>query len=350
MSGGVDSSVAAYLTQQAGYECIGCTMKLFDNADAAVSADKTCCSLDDTEDARSVAFRLGMLHYVFNYTEQFRESVIGSFNKSYLRGETPNPCVECNRILKFTALLERAKILGCEKLVTGHYARIVQTENGWELRKAADPAKDQSYFLHMLSLEQLAHILFPLGDIPKTKAREIAETQGFRNARKHDSQDICFVPDGDYARVIAQNVPQLPPPGDYVNTRGEVIGRHEGIIHYTIGQRRGLGIALGRVQYVVGIDAAHDRVIIGDSADLFTDTARLAGVNWISGTIPEAPVRCAAKIRSRHTEQPAVITFTDETHAVLKFDEPQRAITPGQYAVFYEGDTVLGGGKIENDR
>ena len=244
MSGGVDSSVAAYLTQQAGYECIGCTMKLFDNADAAVSADKTCCSLDDTEDARSVAFRLGMLHYVFNYTEQFRESVIGSFNKSYLRGETPNPCVECNRILKFTALLERAKILGCEKLVTGHYARIVQTETGWELRKAADPAKDQSYFLHMLSQEQLAHILFPLGDIPKTKAREIAETQGFRNARKHDSQDICFVPDGDYARVIAQNVPQLPPPGDYVNTRGEVIGRHEGIIHYTIGQRRGLGIAL----------------------------------------------------------------------------------------------------------
>ena len=347
MSGGVDSSVAAYLTKEAGYECIGCTMKLFDNGDAAVSdSGKACCTLEDAEDARAVAFRLGMPHYMFNYKDEFRRCVIGQFVESYRHGETPNPCVECNRILKFQALMERAKVLGCEKLVTGHYARVVQTENGWQLRKGVDPAKDQSYFLHMLTQEQLAHILFPLGELSKPEARAIAEAQGFRNAKKHDSQDICFVPDGDYARVIAQHAGELPPRGEYVDTAGNVLGTHEGIIHYTIGQRRGLGIALGRVQYVVGIDAAHDRVVIGDSADLFTDTAYLSGVNWIPGKVPEEPVRCSAKIRSRHKEQPALLTFTDETHAVLKYDEPQRAITPGQYAVFYDGDNVLGGGRI----
>ena len=347
MSGGVDSSVAAYLTKEAGYECIGCTMKLFENADAAVTdTGKACCTLEDAADARAVAYRLGMLHYVFNYTEQFRSCVIGQFVESYRHGETPNPCVECNRVLKFTALLDRAKVLGCKKLVTGHYARVVETENGWQLRKGIDPQKDQSYFLHMLTQEQLAHILFPLGGLPKTETRAIAEAQGFVNSHKRDSQDICFVPDGDYARVIAEHTQTLPPPGDYVDVNGNVLGRHEGIIHYTIGQRRGLGIALGRVQYVVGIDAARDRVVIGDSEALFTDTAQLSGVNWIPGTPPEAPVRCSAKIRSRHKEQPALLTFTDETHAVLKFDTPQRAITPGQYAVFYDGDNVLGGGKI----
>lgn len=347
MSGGVDSSVAAYLTQQAGYECIGCTMKLFDSGDAAIPEDsRVCCTLDDAEDARSVAFRLGMPHYVFNFTEQFRAQVIGQFVQSYQHGETPNPCVECNRYLKFQLLLERAAVLGCEKLVTGHYARVVQTETGWQLRKGVDPAKDQSYFLHMLTQAQLAHILFPLGDLPKTETRAIAEEHGFRNAHKRDSQDICFVPDGDYARVIAEHADRLPPPGDYVDTAGKVVGRHQGIIHYTVGQRRGLGIALGHTVYVVGIDAAHDRVIIGDNDALFSDTAHLSEVNWIAGKPPEAPVRCTAKIRYRHKEQPAEVRFTGETTAVLKFDEPQRAITAGQYAVFYDGDNVLGGGRI----
>ena len=347
MSGGVDSSVAAYLTQQAGYECIGCTMKLYENADAALPEDsRTCCTMDDAADARAVAFRLGMPHYVFNYTEAFRRQVIGQFIESYRHGETPNPCVECNRHLKFGELMERAKILGCEKLVTGHYARVVQTETGWQLRRGADPAKDQSYFLHMLTQEQLAHILFPLGDLPKSETRMIAEEHGFRNARKRDSQDICFVPDGDYARVIEEHTSQLPPPGDYVDLEGNVVGRHQGIIHYTVGQRRGLGIALGHTVYVVGIDAAHDRVIIGENEALFSDTAHLSDVNWIAGNPPAESVRCTAKIRYRHKEQPATVRFTGDTTAVLRFDEPQRAITAGQYAVFYDGDIVLGGGRI----
>ena len=345
MSGGVDSGVAAYLTRQAGYECIGCTMKLFDNADAAVS-DKTCCSLDDTEDARAVAFRLGMRHYVFNFTEQFREQVIGKFVQCYLRGETPNPCIDCNRTMKFAALLERADVLGCDKIVTGHYARIEQTENGFLLKKAADPSKDQTYVLYMLTQAQLARILFPLGGLTKPQVREIAEAQGFVNAHKRESQDICFVPDGDYARVIEAQTGIQPEPGDFVDRQGNVLGRHQGIIRYTVGQRRGLGIALGEPAYVCGIDVPQNRVIIGTNADLFSARVRVRDVNWISGAPPEEPIRCRAKIRYRHPEQPAALRFTDSTAAELIFESPQRAATAGQAAVFYDGDTVLGGGTI----
>ena len=348
MSGGVDSSVAAHLTIQAGYDCLGCTMRLYDNADAAVSGESTCCSLDDVEDARAVAFRLGMPHYVFNFTDEFREQVIGKFIRCYQCGKTPNPCIECNRHLKFEKLLERAQVLGCEKIVTGHYAQVVETENGFQLRRGADASKDQSYVLYMLTQQQLRHILLPLGGMTKPEVRRIAEEQGFINARKHDSQDICFVPDGDYARVIQAHTGEIPEPGDFVDLQGNVIGQHQGLIHYTVGQRRGLGIALGKPAYVCGLDVPHNRVIIGTNDDLFTDTCTVEAVNWIPGAPPQEPVRCQAKIRYRHPAQPATVTFTDDRTAILKFDAPQRAITAGQAAVFYDGEIVLGGGEIRS--
>ena len=346
MSGGVDSAVSAYLMQQAGYDCIGCTMRLFENADANVSSEKSCCSLDDTEDARAVAHRLGMPHYVFNFTEEFRETVIGKFIRCYQCGKTPNPCIECNRYLKFEKLLERAAALGCDQLVTGHYAQVVETDSGYELRRGADPAKDQSYVLYMLTQAQLAHIRFPLGGMTKQETRRLAEQLGFVNAHKHDSQDICFVPDGDYARVIQAHTGETPVPGDFVDLQGNVIGRHQGIIHYTVGQRRGLGIAVGKPAYVCALDVPQNRVVIGENSDLFSDTCTVEQFNWIAGEPPAEPVRCQAKIRYRHPAQPAVLTFTDQNTAVLKFDEPQRAITAGQAAVCYDGETVLGGGEI----
>ena len=217
MSGGVDSSVAAYLTMQAGYECIGCTMRLYDNEDAGLAAEKTCCSLDDTEDARAVANRLGIPFYVFNFTDLFREKVIGNFVSCYLCGKTPNPCIECNRYLKFEKLLERAEALGCDKVVTGHYAQIVETDAGYQLRRGADHSKDQSYVLYMLTQAQLSHIMLPLGGMTKTEVRAIAEAQGFVTAHKRDSQDICFVPDGDYARIVEQQSGITPEGGDFVD-------------------------------------------------------------------------------------------------------------------------------------
>ena len=346
MSGGVDSSAAAYLTAQAGYTCIGCTMKLYENEDAGISNSRTCCSLDDIEDARSVAFRLGMQYYVFNFTEDFRKQVIGKFCDCYACGRTPNPCIDCNRYMKFEKLLERAEILGCEKIVTGHYARIEETDSGYVLKKAADAGKDQSYVLYMLTQKQLGKILFPLGGLQKSQVREIAEAQGFVNARKADSQDICFVPDGDYARVIQMQTGLTPEPGEFVDRQGHVLGTHQGLIHYTIGQRRGLGIALGKPAYVCGLDTAQNRVIIGAHADLMHTACTVTDINWIAGTPPQEPVRCKAKIRSRHPEPPDLLQYTDENTAVLTFDAPQRAITAGQAAVFYDGETVLGGGEI----
>ena len=347
MSGGVDSSVAAHLTLQAGYTGIGCTMRLYDNADAGLPEDsRTCCTLDDTEDARSVAFRLGMPFYVFNFTAEFRQRVIQPFAQSYLRGETPNPCIECNRCLKFERLMHRAAELGCEKLVTGHYAQVIETDSGFELHKAADRAKDQSYVLYMLTQAQLSHLLLPLGGMTKEQVRQIAEREGFVNAHKRDSQDICFVPDGDYARVVERTVGASQPHGEFVDTKGNVLGEHQGILHYTVGQRRRLGLSLGKVQYVCGIDAEHNRVVIGDHADLFSDTAEVRAVSWVAGHLPEEPLRCSAKIRYRHTEQPCLLTPVGENRVRLKFDAPQRAVTAGQAAVFYDGDRVLGGGTI----
>lgn len=337
LSGGVDSSAAACLTLRAGYEGVGCIMRLHADTEQTET---------DIEDARRVAERLHIPFHVFDFRARFREQVIGHFCAQYLAGRTPNPCIECNRCFKFGALAEQAAALGCDTIVTGHYARTEETAAGMVLKRAADPAKDQSYVLHMLTQEQLRHIFFPLGTLTKAEARALAEAEGFVTAHKSDSQDICFVPDGDYARVIQSVTGITPKAGDYVDRQGTVLGRHEGLIHYTVGQRRGLGIALGKPAYVVGLDVPENRVIIGTNEDLFQRNCTVQHINWIAGTPPQTPVRCEAKIRYRHTAQPAVLQFHDTQTALLTFDAPQRAMTPGQSAVFYDGDIVLGGGEI----
>ena len=345
MSGGVDSGTAAFLTQQAGYVCTGCIMRLHDTKKADLpDADSTG---NDIADARKIAEHLNMPFRVLDLRDRFREQVIGRFCRCYLEGRTPNPCIECNRCLKFGALLDFADALGCDKIVTGHYARIEETEQGFLLKRAADPAKDQSYVLYMLTQAQLARVMLPLGCLSKPEVRAIAAEQGLVSAHKSESQDICFVPDGDYARVICAQTGIRPEPGEFVDMQGHVLGQHAGLIHYTVGQRRGLGIAIGKPAYVVGLDVPQNRVVIGTNDDLFHRSCLVRNVNWISGTPPQAPVRCQAKIRYRHPAQPAAVQFTDDSTALLTFDAPQRAITAGQAAVFYDGETVLGGGEIE---
>ena len=346
MSGGVDSSVAAYLAQREGYECIGCTMKLYTNEDAGLSERHTCCSLDDVEDTRSVAYRLGMPYYVFNFSEGFRERVMLPFAADYCRGRTPNPCIECNRCMKFEALLRRAEELGCDKIVTGHYARVERAGERYILRKALDGTKDQSYVLYAMTQRQLSRTLFPLGGMRKSETRAVAETQGFLNARKKDSQDICFAPDGDYAAAIERMTGEASRPGAFVSTDGRVLGEHRGIIHYTVGQRRGLGIPHPESLYVCRIDPERNEVVLGAERELYRRETEAADVNWIAGETPAAPVGCAVKIRYRAAEESAVV-YPEGDRARVVFDEPQRAITPGQAAVFYDGDTVLGGGTIE---
>ena len=347
MSGGVDSSVAALLTKESGDECIGATMKLYNNEDIGVHREKTCCSLDDVEDARAVAYDLGMPYYVLNFTEEFDEKVIRKFVQVYQNGGTPNPCIDCNRYLKFDHLLNRARELGCDYIATGHYVQRWQDENGrWGLRKNDDPGKDQSYVLYSLTQDQLAHTLFPLGGMHKDAVRAIAEEQGLCNARKHDSQDICFVPDGDYAKFIEKYTGKKTPEGDFVDKEGNYIGRHKGIIHYTIGQRRGLGIPAASRLYVCEISPKTNTVVLGDNADLFSSELEADSVNLISVDCLAEPKRVTAKIRYRHKEQPATAWQTPDGILHVKFDEPQRAITKGQAVVMYDGDEVVGGGVI----
>ena len=349
MSGGVDSSVAALLMQQKGYECVGATMKLFENEQAGVKREKTCCSLDDVEDARSVAYRLHMPYYVFNFTANFEKEVMDRFVCAYEKGWTPNPCIDCNKYMKFRHLLDWAEEHGMEYVVTGHYARVEQDEatGRFLLKKGLDEGKDQSYVLYNLTQEQLAHIRLPLGGLHKTEVREIAEQHKFVNARKHDSQDICFVPDGDYAAAVERLTGAHSAPGRFVDTQGKVLGTHRGIIHYTIGQRRGLGIAAETPLYVCGIDVPRNEVVLGRNDDLFSTELDASGCNWISGDVPGAPLRVTARIRYRQPEQPCTVTATGPDAVHVSFETPQRAITRGQAVVFYDGDTVLGGGTID---
>ncbi len=347
MSGGVDSSVAGYLTIKEGYECYGVTMKLFDSADAALSATHSCCSMDDINDARSVAESLGMPYEVIDFSERFKEKVLDDFVYRYENGMTPNPCIRCNRYLKFDKLLTHARELGCEIIVTGHYARNHYDEKRgrWQLMKALDDTKDQSYVLYLLSQDMLSKTRFPLGEMKKADARKIAGECGFITAEKKDSEDLCFVKEGSYTDFIKQRTGKDYPPGDFVNLEGSVMGQHKGIIGYTIGQRKGLGLSLKEPAYVTALDIPNNRVILGRNEDLFKRELWADEVNMVSWESIDEPVRLKAKVRYRHNEEWAVAEIKDGRLHVV-FDEPVRAITRGQAVVLYDGDVVVAGGTI----
>ena len=347
MSGGVDSSVAAFLLQKESLEVIGATMKLYNNEDIDFVSEKTCCSLDDVLDAKSVCARLGIRHYTLNMTDDFKKEVIERFISAYQNGFTPNPCIDCNRYMKFSKMLHKAQELDIDYVATGHYARIEKQGDRYILKKAVDLSKDQSYVLYSLTQEQLKMTKFPLGNYTKQQVREIAEENGFVNARKHESQDICFVPDGDYSKFIEYYTGKTYPCGDFVDMNGKRLGEHKGIIRYTIGQRRGLGLALPASMYVVEKDVDNNKVILGFNDDLFKKEVNVKNISFTACDGLDKPERLCAKIRYNQKEQPATVTQTDENHFKIVFDEPQRAITKGQAAVLYDGDTVVGGGTIE---
>ena len=344
MSGGVDSSVTAYLLKEQGYDCIGVTMKLYDGEDGRES---TCCSLRDVEDAKSVCHRLGIPHYTFNFTGDFDREVIAPFIRSYEQGRTPNPCIDCNRYLKFQRLYHRALELGCDYIATGHYVRRVEEADGTvTLHKALDADKEQSYVLYNMTQEQLRRTLFPLGELTKTEVREIAQREGFLNAKKHDSQDICFVPDGDYAAFIQEYTGKTYAPGPVYDVDGNKLGTHRGIIHYTIGQRKGLGLALGKPMYVKATDAEKNTVTLATNDQLFSSKVYAENLNWIAGDVPSEPKTVVARVRYHGKDQPATLHFLGNGNILADFQVAQRAVTPGQAIVFYQGDQMLGGAEI----
>ena len=342
MSGGVDSSAAALLLRRQGYDCDGAMLKLIPNSDSR------CCSADDAEDARAVAYRLGMKFYVFNEVDAFRRDVMEHFTAEYCAGRTPNPCIDCNRCLKFGTLLDRAVTLGYDFIATGNYARVIydETVGRYRLLRGADRRKDQSYVLYQLTQYQLAHLLLPVGDYDKPAIRDKAREAGLDNADKGDSQDICFVPDGDYVTFLQRQGLTLTP-GDFLDEAGRVLGRHRGLPCYTIGQGKGLGVAVGRHVYVLEKDRDRNAIVLGDDAALYVSSLLASHVNWISGQIPAAPVRCAAKTRYSQVETPCTAYPLPDGGLRVVFDQPQRAITAGQAVVLYDGDEVLGGGTIE---
>lgn len=349
MSGGVDSSAAALLLRQAGYDVVGVTLKLVDNSLAGLEGESGCCSLDDVEDARAAARRLHIPHYVFNMTDCFREEVVDPFVRDYEEGLTPNPCVECNRKIKFGALLRRAEELGWSRVATGHYARLDYDAGSgrWLLKKAACPDKDQSYVLAVLRQEQLSRALFPLGGLSKEEVRTIAREAGLLNARKRDSQDICFVPDGDYGAFLRRHTGREYPAGPFLYEDGTLLGRHKGIVDYTVGQRRGLGVSSNRGRlYVKEIRTGDNAVVLSGNDSLFARTLTANRLNLIPCARLDGPVRLRARIRYRMAEQPCVAEQTGEDTIRLTFDRPQRAITPGQTVVLYDGDVVVGAASI----
>jgi tRNA-specific 2-thiouridylase len=339
MSGGVDSSVVAALAARSGAETIGVTLQLYDHGEA-VGAKKTCCAGQDIYDARAVAERLGIAHYVFDYASRFRDSVIETFADEYARGRTPIPCVSCNQGVKFTDLLSLARDLGADCLATGHYVRRMAGPNGAELHRAADPARDQSYFLFATTRQQLDYLRFPLGDMPKAAVRELARELALTVADKPDSQDICFVPDGDYARVVKAVRPEAAVAGEIVDRAGRVLGTHQGLIHFTVGQRRGLEIGgQSAPLYVLRLEPESRRVVVGPKAALAVRSARLDGINWLGEVQRDG---LTAKVRSLARPVPA--RFDGES---VHFESPEYGVAPGQAAVLYEGDRVLGGGWID---
>ena len=346
MSGGVDSSVAAKILKSKGFDCVGCTMKLYDDPVTDENACHTCCSESDVFDAKSVAFSLGMPYYVFNFKDGFKEKVIDKFVESYLRGSTPNPCIDCNRYMKFDKLFERMVQLNCNFVATGHYARIEKSEDGlFILKKAVDPSKDQSYVLYSMTQYQLSHTLFPLGGLKKSETRKIAEENNFINAQKPDSQDVCFVPHGDYSEIIRLYAPHAPGEGNFVDKNGKILGRHKGYYSYTVGQRKGLGVSASKRVFVTQIHPGRNEVVLGDAEDLFVNEIFVTDCNFISGSIPDKPFCCSVQTRYRGKENQAeVIPYAGGF--LVRFDRPERAPTVGQAAVLYSGDVVLGGGTI----
>ncbi len=343
MSGGVDSSVAAFLMKDAGYDCIGVTMKLFDETDKGMRGQNV-CTADAAEDAGAVAERLGIPYHVFSFKEAFKEKVMDHFVEQYRQGMTPNPCVECNRYLKFDQLFLKGKEFGCDVIATGHYARIMEDADGFHLLKGKNTAKDQSYVLHSLTREQLAHTRFPLGNFTKEAIRTIAREQGFENSEKKESQDICFIPDGDYLRFIEERTGQKSVPGCFVDREGRVLGTHKGYYAYTVGQRRGLGIASTEPYYVIGIRPRENEVVLGRKEDLYSKELVAAPFHWIETVKPGEVV--GARIRYHQPEKDAVVAAEENGRVHLNFLEPQRAVTKGQAVVLYRGDTVMGGGTI----
>jgi len=353
MSGGVDSSVAAHLLKEQGYDCIGAMMKLYSDdiinigMDDPPRANRGCCSLEDAEDARAVATALGIPFFVFNFSDSFGAQVIEGFISAYRQGRTPNPCIDCNRFMKFEKFIARAAELEVDYIATGHYAKITRDPSGrYLLSRGADAGKDQTYVLYAMTQSQLARTLFPLGGYTKEAVREMAASLGLATAAKRDSQDICFAPDGDYAGFIERYTGQASQAGDFVSPQGEVLGRHKGIIHYTIGQRKGLGLYGPMLQYVSALDPKANTVTVGGAEDLFSRSLVARDINLIPMDKLDGPLNVQAKVRYSQPAQPARVWQTAPEELHLEFEKPQRAITPGQAVVFYDGDVVMGGGTI----
>ena len=349
MSGGVDSSVAAYLLKEQGYDVIGVTMQIWQDEDPLAQAENGgCCGLSAVDDARRVADRLGIPYYVLNFKREFKENVIDYFMDEYMHARTPNPCIACNRYVKWEALLNRARELGCDYIATGHYARVVQLDNGrYALKKSATDRKDQTYALYNLTQEQLAHTLMPVGEYEKEQIREIAAKIGLLIANKPDSQEICFVPDNDYASFIDREAGEkVPGPGNFVTEDGRILGHHKGITHYTLGQRRGLELPMGERVFVTAIRPETNEVVIGSNQELFTDKVLCENVNYMAVENITEPVRVLAKIRYNHKGEYGTLTRQPDGRVLCTFDVPVRAATPGQAMVFYQGEHVLGGGTI----